>query len=107
MAAVSRVGVRADQTRRGVLTELMRFHLADCKAKGQIIGGLHASETTIYGRFGYGISANARQLRLRGARVRPQVKPYGQIRQLGRHEVMAQIPGLYARLGLERPGSMS
>jgi predicted acetyltransferase len=107
MAAVSRVGVRADQTRRGVLTELMRFHLADCKAKGQILGGLHASETTIYGRFGYGISANARQLRLRGARVRPQVKPYGQIRQLGRHEVMAQIPSLYARLGLERPGSMS
>jgi predicted acetyltransferase len=107
MAAVSRVGVRADYTRRGVLTELMRFHLSDAKARGQILGGLHASETSIYGRFGYGISAHGRQLRLRGARVRPQVKPYGQIRALGPQEVMDQIPGLYERIGLQRPGMMS
>jgi predicted acetyltransferase len=107
MAAVSRVGVRADQTRRGVLTELMRFHLADCKARGQILGGLHASETTIYGRFGYGISTHSRQLRLRGAKARPQLKPYGQIRPLGPQETIDQIPGLYERFGLQRPGSMS
>jgi predicted acetyltransferase len=107
MAAVSRVGVRADYTRRGVLTELMRFHLADAKARGQIFGGLHASETSIYGRFGYGISAHGRQLRLRGARVRPQVKPYGQIRALGPQEAIDQIPALYERIGLQRPGMMS
>ncbi|MBP2325683.1 putative acetyltransferase [Kibdelosporangium banguiense] len=107
MAAVSRVGVRADFTRRGVLTELMRFHLADAKARGQIFGGLHASEAVIYGRFGYGVSTSARHLRLRRARVRPGLPREGRMRMLGAEEAVALIPVLHERVGFGRPGTMS
>ncbi|MET0237755.1 MAG: GNAT family N-acetyltransferase [Kibdelosporangium sp.] len=107
MAAVARVGVRADHTRRGVLTELMRFHLADAKARGQIVCSLHASETSIYGRFGYGVSSSARHLRLRQARVRPGLQRHGQVRVLGAAEAIELLPGLYERIGFYRPGMMS
>lgn len=107
MAAVSRVGVRADFTRRGVLTELMRFHLADAKARGQILCGLHASESTIYGRFGYGISSSSRQLRLRKARARPGLQRYGQMRNVTGEEAIELLPRLYERIGFFRPGMMS
>lgn len=59
-AAVSGVGVRADRTRRGVLTQLMRAQLADVRDRGEPIAMLHASETVIYPRFGYGMSTRSR-----------------------------------------------
>ncbi|MFC5112046.1 GNAT family N-acetyltransferase [Kibdelosporangium philippinense] len=49
IGGLARVGVRADYRRRGVMTELMRFQLADSKANGHVLSTLHASEAAIYG----------------------------------------------------------
>ncbi len=56
-AAVSGVAVRADLRRRGVLTALMERQLADAHSRGEQLGCLWASESAIYGRFGYGMAA--------------------------------------------------
>jgi predicted acetyltransferase len=86
----------------------MRFQLADAKARGEIVATLYASESAIYGRFGYGIASYARVLKLRGARVRPEVPRAGQVRLLTDvAEALAVVPGLYERIGLHRPGMMS
>ena len=59
-AAVTQVGVRADHTRRGLLTALMRAQLDDLRARGDVLAPLHATEARIYGRFGYGVATRAR-----------------------------------------------
>jgi hypothetical protein len=53
-AAVDGVGVRADWTRRGMLTAMMAAQLEDLAGRGIPLAALHASEGVIYGRFGYG-----------------------------------------------------
>ena len=107
MAGVSRVGVRPDWRRRGVLTELMRYQLADARTRGQILSGLHASETGIYGRFGYGIATQYREFTFRGARVRPDLRPFGLLRPWNAQQVVEQLPALHQRVGLRRPGAMT
>ncbi|MET0136171.1 MAG: GNAT family N-acetyltransferase [Kibdelosporangium sp.] len=106
MGALTRVGVRADHKRRGILTELMRTQLADARERGQIIGGLIASESRIYGRFGYGTGTYGRTVRLRDAVVRPDVPYSGHMRFVGKDEAKGLLPTLYERIGLHRPGMM-
>ncbi|MGH3282068.1 MAG: GNAT family N-acetyltransferase, partial [Trebonia sp.] len=55
VAGVSMVSVLPTHRRRGVLRSLMHRQLADVAARGEEpIAALWASETPIYGRFGYG-----------------------------------------------------
>jgi predicted acetyltransferase len=54
VAGVSSVVVSPTHRRRGVLTSLMRRQLDDLHAEGSTLAALWASESAIYGRFGYG-----------------------------------------------------
>src|SRR5689334_7076903 len=54
---VTWVGVQPTHRRRGVLTALMRKQLDDLHEQGAPLAALWASESLIYGRFGYGIAA--------------------------------------------------
>lgn len=57
VAAVTWVGVRPDQQRRGILREVMTRQLHGLHAgAGESIAILTASEAAIYGRFGYGLA---------------------------------------------------
>ncbi|MCE1180368.1 MAG: GNAT family N-acetyltransferase [Micrococcales bacterium] len=57
MPGLTWVGVHPDHTRRGVLSTMLRHHLADLHEQGIALSGLHASEAGIYGRFGYAIAS--------------------------------------------------
>ncbi|ONI89891.1 hypothetical protein ALI144C_04170 [Actinosynnema sp. ALI-1.44] len=107
MSGLARVGVRADFRRRGVMTDLMRFQFADAAANGQVLSFLHASESGIYGRFGYGIGTRSRELQLTRPKFRVDVPRSGHVRMLTSAEVLAQIQPLYKRIGLYRNGMMS
>ncbi|HEY6796456.1 MAG TPA: GNAT family N-acetyltransferase [Kineosporiaceae bacterium] len=63
-AGLSWVGVHPRDRRRGVLTAMMRHHLDDVAGHGEVVSLLHAAETMIYGRFGYGAATQAVNLRL-------------------------------------------
>jgi predicted acetyltransferase len=58
MAGVTAVGVHPTHRRRGFLRQLMRAAHDDARNRGEAIAGLEASESSIYGRFGYGLAAN-------------------------------------------------
>jgi predicted acetyltransferase len=107
-AAVDGVGVRADRTRRGVLSALMAAQLADVAARGLPIAVLHASEPTIYGRFGYGSAALGKTVSLSrpAARLHERVPVAGEVRMLTPDEAVKEIPGLYQRIGLYRAGML-
>lgn len=57
IAGLTWVGVHPDVRRRGVLAAMMTDHLTRCHDTGMAISALHASESGIYGRFGYGMAA--------------------------------------------------
>jgi predicted acetyltransferase len=54
VAGVSWVGVLPSHRRRGILNSLMHRQLADVRERGEAIAVLWASESGIYGRYGYG-----------------------------------------------------
>jgi predicted acetyltransferase len=63
-AALTMVGVHATHRRRGILRELMRRHLDDARAKGQVLAALWATESSIYARFGYGMASLSAEIAL-------------------------------------------
>ena len=67
MAGLSWVSVHPDHRRRGVLTQMVTHHFAALHEQGAALSGLHAAETKIYGRFGYGISSVELELELERA----------------------------------------
>jgi predicted acetyltransferase len=109
MAAVTRVGVRADHTRRGLLTALMRAQLDDAAARGEPLASLRASEARIYGRFGYGVATRGRSVRVRAdpTLVRPDAPRGGTVRLLQRDEIVPVLREVHERIALRRPGGIT
>lgn len=108
MAAVTGVGVRADRTRRGVLTDLMTVQLTDCAERGVPVAGLHASEAVIYGRYGYGIATHVRNRRLerRRAEVRASAPADGEVELYDLDAALELLPAVYARIARSRVGML-
>lgn len=70
LPGLSWVSVHPDHRRRGVLSAMIRHHLADLRERGAAWSGLTASDPRIYGRFGYAVATLAVRYRVRqGARL--------------------------------------
>ncbi|MGW3467710.1 GNAT family N-acetyltransferase [Saccharopolyspora sp. NPDC000995] len=104
--AVTGVGVRADQTRRGVLTSLMRAQLEEVRERGEAVAMLHASEAVIYERFGYGVATRCRRVELDrpSVTVRAEVPRGGRVRLVDQAKAEPLLPAIYERCGPDRPG---
>ena len=112
VAGVSMVAVLPTHRRRGVLTGLMRRQLGDVADRGEAVAALFASETPIYGRYGYGRASWHLALKFArghgalatgvpadpGLRLRITDPPLAHA-EMGKvyEQVMADRPGLYAR----------
>jgi predicted acetyltransferase len=109
MSAVTRVGVRADHTRRGLLTAMMRAQLDDAAARGEPVVTLRASEARIYGRFGYGVASRGRSVRVRAdpAVFRPEAPRDGTVRLVERSEIVPVLRDVHGRIALRRPGGIT
>ncbi len=93
-AGVTVVGVLPTHRRRGVLTAMMRAQLADCRARGDLVAYLWASESTIYGRFGYGLASQIGSFALareRTAFAEP-FEPRGTVRLVDERGGGAHVP---------------
>jgi predicted acetyltransferase len=108
MAGVTAVGVRPTHRRRGLLTALMRRQLDDLREGGEAIAGLWASESSIYGRFGFGAATFGLEIELDRARAafRPGPVASGRVTMVTREEAMAAMPPVFERLRPLRPGML-
>jgi len=108
-AAVTGVGVRADRTRRGILTELMRTQFADIASRGLPFAALRASEGSIYDRFGYGVGTGSVNIEInrRRAEFRPDVPHGGQVDLWSLDTALQRLPELYAALPHSRAGMLT
>jgi predicted acetyltransferase len=108
-AGVTRVGVLPTHTRRGLLTQLMHQLLRDAHDNGNVLAALHASETSIYRRFGFAIATDAVAAVITTGRTRPwRSAPLpGSMRLLPHTQVLDVVPDLYERVARWRVGSIS
>lgn len=105
-AGTTAVTVLPTHRRRGILRRLMEDHLLDVHERGEPLAALWASESSIYGRFGYGPAADIARTTL--------AKPYavmaepvditGAVRFVDRDEAEATFPAIYAAVCRRRPG---
>jgi predicted acetyltransferase len=105
-AGITVVGVLPTHRRRGILTSLMREQLADCRARGDYVAYLWASEASIYGRFGYGLASRMGAITVAKDRTRVAVpfEPRGTVRLVDLEEAARTFPPLYEQVVEQRPG---
>jgi predicted acetyltransferase len=64
-AGISAVSVLPTYRRRGIMSAMMRYQLADSADRGEPVAALFASEPEIYGRFGFGCASEHLRLTIR------------------------------------------
>jgi predicted acetyltransferase len=105
-AGVTWVGVLPSHRRRGVLRDMMRRQLREPGSGSEPIAVLYASESAIYGRFGYAIAAPNVRLDARADRfrLRGDPDPVGTVRLVERDEALELFPPVFDTKRLETPG---
>jgi predicted acetyltransferase len=107
VAGVTQVGVRPTHRRRGMLTALMRRQLADVHEAGdEAIAALWASESVIYGRFGYGLATWAVDLRVATRDVRFRTEPAAAVDLLPAPEAVDRLRPIHDAARAQRPGML-
>jgi predicted acetyltransferase len=106
---VTVVGVLPSRRRRGLLRRLVAAQLDDARSRGEPVAILWASETTIYGRFGYGIASEIASARadLRDLDLVPEGQPGVWSNVLEPAEAVRRIPAIYDRARRSIPGMVS
>lgn len=108
VGGVTAVGVLPSHRRRGVLSAMMRRQLNDIRERGESVAALYASESVIYGRFGYGRASSSLSFRIdkhgsafvKNAPADPSLR----IRVARPADVRADIERLFAAVVTARPG---
>ncbi|MCY3881699.1 MAG: GNAT family N-acetyltransferase [Chloroflexi bacterium] len=109
-AGITAVSVASTHRRRGILSELMRRQLDDIRDRGEPLAALWASESLIYGRFGYGLAAQSERVSIdrRHTDFLPTVpEAPGEVSFVQPDAALERWPPLYDRLRESRPGMMA
>jgi len=103
---VTWVAVLPSHRRRGILRQFMEHQLNDLHERAEALAVLWASESVIYGRFGYGMSAPAVSMAADRARFRfrDDPGPTGSVRLVDASEAASVFPGIYDRVRTAVPG---
>lgn len=108
-AGVTWVSVKPTHRRQGILRNMMQRQLEDVRERGEAIASLWASESIIYGRFGYGLAAQGMEFtidRTRTAFAR-EAPACGRTRIVTRDEALEAWPAAYDLVCPTRPGFYS
>jgi predicted acetyltransferase len=109
VAGVTDVGVASTHRRQGILTGMMGRLLDDVAARGEPLAILLASESVIYGRFGYGWATSRASVDVdpsRAAIVRPSTAG-GRMRQIDNDAALKLLPPVHEAIRLAQPGDVS
>ncbi|MDZ7727937.1 MAG: GNAT family N-acetyltransferase [Dehalococcoidia bacterium] len=108
-AGVSMVSVKPTHRRRGILTAIMRRQLQDVADRGEAVAALWASESAIYGRFGYGLASQAMNLSVERQRatLAHDITSSGCVRFVDEAEALEKWPACLDRWRVTRPGAIT
>ena len=105
-ALVDMVGVLPTHRRRGVLTRMMERQLSDIHERGEPLAALTASESVIYGRFGYGIVSMHEEWSIdkEHSALATRIEPRGRMRFVDGEDAKAPVLEVYLGVTSQRPG---
>ena len=108
-AGITVVTVQSTHHRRGILTQMMRQMLEGCRERGRTIASLIASETPIYGRFGYGLAMQRDRYKIdrSEAVLIGEGDSSGSVRLISLDEAAGALPAIFDEAGADRPGWIS
>lgn len=106
VAVVADVTALPTHRRRGILTRMMRRMLTEARDDGQILAALGASESIIYGRFGYGAATHNARWRIDRRHTAFAAAPEwaGKTRFIGKDDALTLLPEVSVRACADRPG---
>ncbi len=109
MAGVSFVSVKPTHRRKGVLTAMMRHQLEDVRERGESMASLWASESVIYGRFGYGMSSESVEWEIDRpfASLTAGTAPHGRFRLVSEDAALRDWPAFFDSVRAGQPGMFS
>ncbi|MEN8233384.1 MAG: GNAT family N-acetyltransferase [Actinomycetota bacterium] len=106
MAGTTIVTVAATHRRRGVLTAMMRDHLADTQSRNEPLVGLWASESVIYGRYGFGVATENEDVEMHQTHVSVDGEG-GSVRLVDADEAGRLFPDVYDAVRSAKPGMLT
>lgn len=109
VAGVTMVSVLPTHRRSGILRQMMQRQLDDVQSRGESMAVLLASESVIYGRFGYGLATTNLGLTIErpyNSFTRPIETP-GQCTLMPASEAITVLPEIYERVRLLQPGAIN
>ncbi len=108
MAGVTAVGVHPTHRRQGHLRHLMAAMHDDARRRGEAIAGLEASESVIYGRFGYGAAADLAEYSIDSRAADFAVPaPAVALALVDKDRAATVLPGLFDRQRRTRAGEVN
>ena len=105
-ACIGGVSVLPSHRRRGILTGMMKRHLAAAHDLGLTVAPLGSTESPIYGRFGYGIAAEHEDWKIERHRTafRQEYAWEGSLRMVKIDRAREVFPRVYRRATAHRAG---
>lgn len=105
-AGTTMVSVLPSHRRQGVLTQMMQAHLQEAKEREESFASLWASDSAIYGRFGYGEASRDTETTIDRQFVKlhknaPEPDP---VRMVTQEEASTNFPLVYEQMFSHRPG---
>ena len=110
VGGLTAISVLPTHRRRGILRSMILRHFDDVEARGEPVSALGASESVIYGRFGYGLATTYADYEIdprHGAFLPGTAVVEGRLRMLDAEEAAKVLPGLYDRYRRGQPGEVS
>ena len=112
VAGLTAVGVAPGAQHRGAFRALIEAHLDECRARGDAASVLMASQTPLYGRFGYGLATRAAtwEIDSPAARALAAGAPTAGsvVLEHGRGpELIEALHGVWEQAGARRAGSLT
>jgi predicted acetyltransferase len=105
-AGVTWVSVKPTHRRRGILRQIMQRQLNDVHERNEPLAALWASESVIYGRFGYGLAAQNQELTIDRIRtsLAGETPACGRTRLVTREQAVEAWPAVYDEVRQRQPG---
>jgi predicted acetyltransferase len=109
VGGLTAISVLPTYRRRGILRAVMNRHFEDVAQHGEPVSVLIASESAIYGRFGYGMATMSADMEIDigEAVVRQPPGGTGRLRLLDPHERGPVVRPFYDRFRSTQPGELS
>ena len=106
IAAVASVSVQATHRRKGINRSIMKYQLEDIHSRQEPLAVLQASESIIYGRYGYGMASFENNLEIEKTRSAYSIDhvPGGQSYFIEESEAREIFPQIYAKAIENRVG---